>query len=71
MKAIFSWTEKQKNLLQKMDLPFDFTNVDETNLADFEEAVGEYLQLHGIGDDDEVNDSGLICETILDEIAKI
>ncbi len=71
MKAIFSWNEKQKSLLQKMDLPFDFTNVDETNLADFEEAVGEYLQLHGIGDDDEVNDSGLICETILDEIAKI
>ncbi|MDD3212784.1 MAG: hypothetical protein PHY64_03885 [Eubacteriales bacterium] len=70
MQARFVWNQKQKAVLARMKLPFDYDVVAEEHLADFEDLVGTYLQEHGNGGG-ELNETGLICETILDEIAKV
>ncbi|NLI20767.1 MAG: hypothetical protein GX418_04385 [Clostridiales bacterium] len=70
MQAHFQWNQKQKDVLSQMALPFDYNVVDEDQLADFEDLVGTYLQEHGDGGG-ELNEIGLTCETILDEIAKV
>lgn len=38
---------------------------DEAEIAD---KISLYLCLHGIGDHDEVNDIGILCESILDSL---
>ena len=67
----FKWTDRQKEVLRQTGFPHDIDSVDEDHLADLEEVVGEHLQLHGLADNDELNEIGLTCETILDEIAKV
>ena len=67
----FQWTDRQKEVLKQTGFPRAFDAVDEALLADLEEMVGEHLQLHGLADNDELNEIGLTCETILDEIAKV
>lgn len=67
----FKWTAKQKDILQATGFPYDTDLLDEGLLADLEETVGEHLQLHGLANHDKLNEIGLTCESILDEIAKV
>ncbi len=67
----FKWTDRQREVLHQIGFPHDADVVDENRLADLEEMVSEHLQLHGLADGDELNEVGLTCETILDEIAKV
>jgi hypothetical protein len=71
MAVQFKWTDRQREVLRHMGFPHDSDTVDEDRLANLEEMVSEHLQLHGLADGDELNEVGLTCETILDEIAKV
>jgi hypothetical protein len=67
----FQWTKEQAKVLDRMGLPFDYAAVAEDKLDQFESLVGDYLIEHGRGDNDELNDTGLVCETILDRITAV
>ena len=67
----FNWSEKQKNVLQQMEITFDFSDVPDDDVIEFVDIVGDYLQRHGIGDNDELNETGQICEDMLYELAKV
>ena len=71
MAVQIKWTDRQREVLKAIDIPFNTDTVDEDHLVDLEELVSEHLQLHGLADGDELNEVGLTCETILDEIAKV
>lgn len=58
--------EEQIQLLT--DMGIDVETIDDMDMADLEEQVGDYLQNYGIDDDDNVNAEGRICESILDLI---
>lgn len=63
---IYKWTEEQKQVLSRISLSFDpFGEVAENDLFEFENKVADYLQEHGL-ENDNVNAIGRICESILD-----
>lgn len=57
-------------LMKSIGLDGDFNNLSEDDdyWAEIEEKVGEYLTLHCLGDEYIPNESGIICESILDKI---
>jgi len=62
------WEKKQQEVLKSIPLTFDpLFDIPEDRIAEFEEAVADHLQLHGLNDDG-VNDIGRICESILDKL---
>jgi len=65
---MYQWTEEQKSVLDCIPLSFDpFDEVMEDDLFEFEDKVATFLQEHG-GGGGELNETGLICESILDII---
>lgn len=61
---------KEIALMKSIGLDIDFNNLSEDDdyWVEIEEKVGEYLTLQCLGDDYTPNESGIICETILDKI---
>lgn len=61
------FSEEQIQLLQKYGFKSNLTEpLSENDLGEIQDAAVEILQLHGIGDGDEVNDIGQVCEDIID-----
>ncbi len=58
-------SEKELNLLIKLNLD----TVED--LLDLEDALAEYMQLHCLTNNDDLNDEGVICESILNKIGEL
>jgi hypothetical protein len=62
----YQWTKEQKSVLERIPLSFDpFGEMSEDNLFEFEEKVADFFQKYG-GAGGDINETGLICEQILD-----
>lgn len=66
------WNENQTKILGRLKLDFDPSGkLTDDQVVALEDAVSEYLALHGIGVDDDVTPTGIICESILDAISTL
>lgn len=66
------FTEKQRELMKKMDILFDVQgNLNEGQILDIETVVTEYLIENGIEEDESVNEIGKICESILEQLSEV
>ena len=65
------FNNKQLRLLEDMKFDFDVSgNLSEEELEELDESVSDYLSTHGL-DGDDVNEIGIVCESILDMIAEL
>lgn len=58
-------SEEELNLLIKLNLD----TVED--LLDLEDALAEYMQIHCLTNNDDLNDEGIICESILNKIGEL
>lgn len=67
--------KEQLELIEKLDLGFlvpdDLSLLPVEDLNRLDEAVSDHFQLHGIEADNEVNEIGLVCESIMDVIGAL
>ena len=49
---------------------FDFEHLSDDDLVEIEDSIAELLQKKGFDDNDEINDDGKMCESILDRLAE-
>lgn len=65
------FNNEQLKLLENMEFDFDVSgNLSEEELEVLDESVSDYLVTHGL-DGDDVNQVGIVCESILDMIAEL
>lgn len=65
------FNDEQLKLLENMEFDFDVSgNLSEEELEVLDESVSDYLVTHGL-DGDDVNQVGIVCESILDMIAEL
>jgi hypothetical protein len=70
MKLTFS--ENQIELLQKIPFDFDISgDLTDDQILEIDERVDDYFAHHGITDDDDVNEVGVVCESIIDLISDL
>ena len=69
---IFEFTKEQRELLIKMDIPFDpFGELTDDELFELEDIVSDYLQMHGLaGPPNYINDIGELCGDIMTSLAR-
>lgn len=60
-----SLTKDELNLINELNMQ----NIED--LLDLEDNLSEYLQLHCINENNDLNEKGLICESILDKIGNL
>ncbi len=66
-----TFTEKQWDVLRSAGLSFDpGEDISDDQLFEMDEKVSDYLVNHGVSGD-EVNATGVVCESILDAIAEM
>lgn len=66
------WNENQIKILDRLKLDFDPSGkLTDDQIVALENAVSEHLALHGIGVNDDVTPTGIICESILDAISAL
>lgn len=58
-------TDEELNLINKLKLQ------NTEDLLELEDALSEYLQLHCINEHNDLNNEGLICESILNKIGNL
>lgn len=64
---IINWNKNQLELLCKFNFDFNVSDIiTYERYSAIEEAAGDYLMEHGIGENDEVNSIGILCESIID-----
>lgn len=66
-----SFNEEQIELLNKIGIDFNLKgSLSEDDIFDIDDKVADHLIYFGIGDNDEVNEVGLICESILELLSE-
>lgn len=61
------FNEVQIELLNKIGFNFDVTGVlSDNEIIEIDDKVSDYFAYNGLGDNDTVNDIGLLCESIMD-----
>lgn len=67
--------EKQVELIKKIDpdffIPDNLSMLSIQHLEKLGDQVSDYFQNHGIDADNEVNEIGLVCESIMDIIGDL
>lgn len=58
-------TEKEKDFLKQKK----WNDLDDT--LDLEDCLSDYMQLHCLTNEDELNEEGIICESILNKIGEL
>lgn len=65
-----NFNREQSALLRKIEPNIDFTSeLSGDFLLELEDKVSDYFALHGLADKNQVNDTGRICEEIMDILA--
>ena len=60
---------KERDFLLSIGLGFDFDNLSEDELVEIEDVVSVKLQTSGLSENGSINKIGVICESILDQLA--
>ncbi len=63
---MFNNTEKE--FLFSLGLNFDFDDLSDEELVQIEESVAEKLQVSGFNSNENINDIGIMCESVLDKL---
>ena len=67
-----NFNQEQTELLREMDIPFDFSSdLTDDEILKIDELVSDYFSYNGINADDEVNQLGILCESIIDLISEL
>ncbi len=65
------FNEKQLNLLRLIAPEIDFSEpLSDETVFDLDDKVSDYFALHGLADDNQLNDIGVICEEIIDVLSE-
>lgn len=66
------FNKEQFEVLNKIGFDFDVTSeLSDDEILEIDDKVSDYFAYHGIGDNDAVNDVGLICESIMDILGEL
>lgn len=66
------FNEMQIELLNKIGFEFDVTGIlSDDEIMEIDDKVSDYFAYNGLGDNDTVNDVGLLCESIMDILGEI
>lgn len=67
------FTNEQVKFLKKINAPFDsskkISELSDDEYFRLEEFIADYFQIHGIEENDTVNDVGAMCESIIDVLS--
>lgn len=67
-----NFNEEQIEVLNKLDFEFDiYGDLSDDQILDIDDIVYEYFARNCIGPKDEVNQEGLVCESIMEMIAAL
>lgn len=67
-----NFNKEQIELLNKIGFDFDVTSeLSDDEIFEIDDKVSDYFAYNGLNDDDEVNDVGLICESIMDILGEL
>lgn len=67
-----NFNKEQIELLNKIGFDFDVTSeLSDDEIFEIDDKVSDYFAYNGLSDDDEVNDVGLICESIMDILGEL
>ncbi|MGN0546053.1 MAG: hypothetical protein ACI4I3_01875 [Acutalibacteraceae bacterium] len=58
----------EKEFLFSLGLNFDFDDLSDEELVQIEESVAEKLQVSGFNSNENINDIGIMCESVLDKL---
>ncbi|WP_370854454.1 hypothetical protein [Megasphaera sp.] len=68
---MINFSENQKAFLKTLKLPFNLDHdLSDEEFFMLDDCVSDYLEIHGIDANDEVNEIGRMCESILDVLAE-
>lgn len=62
------FTEREKDLIAKLNIDVDYNNISDKAYADIEEKVADHLEVYGFNDKYMPNSIGSLCESILDKL---
>lgn len=69
---ILKFNREQIELLNKVGFEFDVTGeLSDDEILEIDHKVSDYFIYEGLGDNDKVNDIGLICESIMDILGEL
>ncbi len=63
------FSPKERDFLNSLELNYNFDNLSEDELIQIEDTVSEKLQISGFDENENINETGIICESILDQLA--
>ena len=63
------FSPKEKDFLNSLGLNYNFDNLSEDELIQIEDTISEKLQISGFDENGNINETGIICESILDQLA--
>lgn len=67
-----NFNKEQIELLNKIVFDFDVTSeLSDDEILEIDDKVSDYFAYNGLGDKDEVNDVGSICESIMDILGEL
>jgi len=67
-----NFNEKQIELLNKIGFDFDVTgDLSDDEIMEIDEKVSDYFAYYGLDENDSVNDTGLLCESIMDILGEL
>lgn len=67
-----NFNKEQIELLNKIGFDFDVTSeLSDDEIFEIDDKVSDYFAYNGLSDKDEVNDVGLICESIMDILGEL
>lgn len=67
-----SFNNEQVDLLKQMNFKFDFrAELNDDQILELDEKVSDYFALNGLDSSSEVNQIGIICESIIDMLAEL
>ncbi len=63
------FNQKERVFLNSLELNYNFNNLSEDELIKIEDTISEKLQISGFDKNGNINETGIVCESILDQLA--
>lgn len=66
------FTKEQEGLLHQLQLSFELShNLSVDQIFEIDEKLSDYYLKHGVDEEENMNDVGLLCESIIENISAI
>ena len=62
------FSKEQIEFMKSIGLSFDFDNMNDDDMVQIEDVVSGMLQRSGFDENDRINSTGKMCESILDQL---